>query len=160
MYSLSHQFAAYVRAKSPDCLDSRAIAFIDSRIDRWDDLVQQVTPEVRVFVLESTNNGIGAVTQVLNNSSCRQIYLVAPGKPGCLYLGAGELSHNTLIQHESKLQSWFVPTEVDSPTPCIHLSGCDVAAGDGGAEFVTKLNSITGAKIASSTNVYATRIFN
>lgn len=159
MYSLSREFAAYIQSKSPDYLDSRAIAFIDPRIDRWESLVQQVAPEVRVFVLELTNSGIDTVTQTLSNSSCCQIYLVAAGSPGTLKLGASELSRNTLIQHEAKLQNWFARIN-SSCVPCIHISGCNVAAGDVGAEFIERLSSIIGAEIACSANVYATRIFN
>ena len=159
MYSLSHEFAAYIKSKSIDYLDSRAIAFIDPRIDRWDDLVQQAAPEIRVFILELNNNGVDAITQILRNSASSQIYLVCSGKPGTLYLGASELSRTTLIQHEAKLQNWFGSTN-NNLRPCIHLSGCNAAAGDGGAEFIAKLNSLTGAEIACSTNVYATKIFN
>jgi hypothetical protein len=41
----------------------------------------------------------------------------------------------------------------------VYLSGCNVAMGDVGAEFMTKLNSITGAEIAASTDVYSSKIF-
>lgn len=158
MKSLSRKFTEYVQ--SSDYQARKAIVFIDSRIDRCDSLVQQATSEVRVFVLDWLADGINAVTQTLNSSSCREVYLVCPGAPGCLYLGCSELSFNTLIQYESQIKSWFPPSAADSVDPRLHLYGSRVAVGDVGAEFMGKLKSLTGAEIAASSNVYRGSIFN
>jgi len=158
MSSLSREFSEYI--KSPDYLDSRAIAFIDSRIDSCENLIQQAAPEVRVIALGLLSDGIGAITQTLNSSFCRQVYLVASGTPGCLYLGKTELSWNTLIQYEPQLQSWFGHVHNELESPQMHLCGCNMAAGDVGAEFLTKLHSMTGAAISASENVYSSRVFN
>lgn len=161
MSSFSRKFSEFI--KSPDYPDSRAIVFIDSRISRWDDLVQQAAPEVRVIVLGLATDGVSAITQILNSSFCREVHLVCSGSPGCIYLGGSELSWNTLIQYESKLQSWFcrlgLDAESTAPYPQVNLSGCNVAMGDVGAEFITKLNLITGAAIAASTDVYSSKVF-
>jgi hypothetical protein len=161
MFSFSRKFSEFI--KSPNYPDSRAIVFIDSRVSHWDDLVQQATPEVRVIVLGLMSDGVSAITQVLNASFCREVHLVCSGSPGCIYLGDSELSWNTLIQYESKLQSWFcrLGLDAESTTPYsqLYLSGCNVAMGDVGAEFMTKLTSITGAAIAASTDVYSSKIF-
>lgn len=146
--------------KTPDSPDSRAIVFIDSRINRWEDLVQQAVPEVRVIVLGLMDDGISAITQILNTSFCREVYFVCLGSPGCLYLGGSELSWNTLIQYESKLQSWFWHLDVQAASSQLYLSGSNVAMGDAGAEFLTKLNLITGAAIAASTDIYSSKVFN
>jgi hypothetical protein len=163
MSSFSRKFSKFI--KSPDSQDSRAIVFIDSRINRWDDLVQQAIPEVRVIVLGLMDDGISAITQILNTSFCREVYLVSSGSPGCLYLGGSELSWNTLIQYESKLQSWFWHLDFHAASSQLsysqlYLSGSNVAMGDVGAEFLTKLNLMTGAAIAASTDVYSSKIFN
>ena len=159
MSSLSRKFSDYIQLTQ---LDSRAIAFIDSRIANCENLVQQAAPEVRVIVLGMFANGVEAITQTLNSSFCRQVYIVASGKPGCLYLGKSELSHSTLIRYQSQLQSWFEHTNVsDEFEPSqLHLCGCNVAAGDVGAEFLIKLNAIAGAEISASKNVYSSCVFN
>jgi Domain of unknown function (DUF4347) len=157
MSSFYRKFSKFI--KSPDFPDSRAIVFIDSRINRWEDLVQQAVPEVRVIVLGLMDDGISAITQILNTSFCREVYLVCSGSPGCLYLGGSELSWNTLIQHESKLQSWFWHLDFQAASSQLYLSGSNVAMGDVGAEFLTKLNLMTGAAIAASTDVYSSKIF-
>ena len=158
MSSLSRKFSEYV--KSPAYLDTREIVFIDSRIASCENLIQQAAPEVRVIVLGLLADGIEAITETLNSSFCRRVYLVGSGLPGCIYLGKTELSQNTLIQHESRLQSWFSRVDSDLEPPQLHLCGCNVLAGDVGAEFLTKLNRMTGAVISASKNVYSSRVFN
>ena len=159
MFSLSREFSKYT--KSPKYLDSRAIAFIDSRIAGCEDLVQQAAPEVRIIVLGLRSDSIKAITQTLNFSCCRQVYLVSSGTPGCLYLGKDELSRNTLVQYQSKLQSWFEHLNLDDDElPQLHLCGSNVAAGDVGEELLSQLNLLTGAEISASKNVYSSRVFN
>ncbi|MEO1692750.1 MAG: DUF4347 domain-containing protein [Cyanobacteria bacterium J06631_6] len=74
MNSLSRQFSEHI--KSSDYLASKAIIFIDSRVSRCDYLVQQATPEARVFVLGLLADGINAITHTLNSSACQAVALV------------------------------------------------------------------------------------
>ncbi len=63
--------------------------------------------------------------------------------PGCLYLGNSQLSINTINNdYAQELENWSVTN--------ILLYGCNVAAGDAGAEFLEKLHQLTGANIAAS----------
>ncbi len=158
--------------------DLRNIVFIDFRIPNCDTLLQQIVPEARVIALGSRSNGVLDLTQILNRSCCQEVHLMCLGSPGCLYLGNSELSLNTLIQYESELQSWFACQRLirlnsaEPPQgycdrlgltvgqnsqrfdpPQLSIYGCNVAAGDGGAEFIAKLGSITGAKITASVNL-------
>ena len=158
MNSLSRQFSEHI--KSSDYLASKAIIFIDSRVSRCDYLVQQATPEARVFVLGLLADGVNAITHTLNSSACQAVALVCLGAPGCLYLGRDELSLNTLIQHESKIKTWFQLARPSLMKPQLNLYGSNVAAGDVGTEFFHKLSSVTGAEIAASSNVYRSGIFN
>jgi Ca2+-binding RTX toxin-like protein len=59
-----------------------------------------------------------------------------------LYLGNTQLSLNTFNRYASQLQKWNVAN--------LLLYGCNVAAGDAGAEFIAKLQALTGAEIAAS----------
>lgn len=142
--------------------DTRTIVFIDSRISNSDTLIQQVKPEVRAIFIGSLADGMRDITGILNSSCCREVHLVGTGAPGCIYLGNSELSLNTLIQYQSELQSWF---DFNSPycnliSPRISLSGCNIAAGDVGAELLAKLHAMTGAEIVASANVSRQNIFN
>lgn len=156
MSSLSHQFSSFVRASKNQ--DRRAIAFIDPNIAQCEDLIQQVSPEIRVVVLGSLTDGVKAITQALRWSYCQEVHLICSGIPGCLYLGRSELSINTLIQYESNLQSWFSHLNI-TDSPQLYLHGSNVAMGDVGTELIERLNSITGAKIYASPKTHNSKVF-
>ena len=141
--------------------DRRPIVFIDSRLSNCDTLIQQVTLKARAIAIGLYSDGIKDITNILNFSCCREVYLVGTGSPGCMYLGNSELSFNTLIQYQSELQSWFEPDLSDNFTsPKIFLYGCNIAAGDVGEESIAKLHAMTGAEIVASADISRHEIFN
>ncbi len=159
MSFLAHLFQnSRIRFKNKD---SRAIVFIDSAVPNYDTLVQKVTPEARAIIIGSQTDGIKAITQILVNSNCQEVYIVAQGYPGCIYLGNSELSINTLIQYSLELQSWFIDHKLPNLDilPKLSLYGCNLASGDVGEEFITKLSQITTAKVVASVNTVDQEIF-
>jgi len=151
MSSLSHKFSNI--QKTIDHQDKRAIVFINANFSNCDTLIQQIIPEMRVIVINLQADGIREI--------CREMYIIAQGSPGCIYLGNTQLSLNTLIQYSSELQNWFTnAADADFDVPRLHLYGCDVAAGDVGEEFMTKLSSIVRVKIAASARVDNNNILN
>ncbi|MEM8717964.1 MAG: DUF4347 domain-containing protein [Cyanobacteria bacterium P01_G01_bin.39] len=138
----------------PEHRDRRGIVFINAEFSLCDALIQQISPELRVIVIGSQTNGIKEISRILCSSCCREIYIIAQGSPGCLYLGTTELSLNTLINNSSELESWFRnPTKAMLKDHRLYLYGSNVAAGDVGAEFIGKLSSILGATIGASLRV-------
>lgn len=161
MSFLSRQFDNIHRIT--DRLDNRPIVFINANFSNCDTLIQQVIPEVRVIVISPQADGIREISQILSSSCCREIYIIGQGSPGCLYIGNAELSLNTLIRYSLPLESWFQNANGDDASidsPRLSLYGCDVAVGDVGEEFITKLSSISGATIAASARVPKNSIFN
>lgn len=159
MSSLSHKFSNI--KKTIDNQDKRAIVFINANFSNCDTLIQQIIPEARVIVINPQAHGIREISQIMNSSYCREMYIIAQGSPGCVYLGNTELSLNTLIQYSSELQNWFNNSSASNfDSPGLHLYGCDVAAGDVGEEFMVKLNSMVGATISASARVDNNDIFN
>ena len=141
--------------------DNRAIVFIDSAVHNYDTLVQKVVLEARAILIGSQTDGIKAITQILITSICQEVYIVAQGYPGCLYLGNSELSINTLIQYDLELQSWFSDHKLLNldTSPKLSLYGCNLASGDVGEEFITKLSQITTSKVIASVNITDQEIF-
>lgn len=140
--------------------DTRTIVFIDSSLPNCETLAQRVVTTARVIIIGSEDDGVQEITDVLCASNCSQVYIFTSGTPGCMYLGNSELSLNTLSTYSLELENWFAPTArhdlVNSAN--LYLSGCNIAAGDVGEEFITKLNSITGAKIAATVNTIESNI--
>jgi hypothetical protein len=125
------------------------IVFIDSAVDDYQSLVDGAIPEAEVIVLDSTQDGVAQITEVLQGrTNIAAIHIVSHGSPGCLYLGNTQLSLDTLEHYATQLQTWTTLLTSSS----LLLYGCNVAAGDAGEEFVAQLRQLTGANIAASAN--------
>ena len=122
-----------------------AIVFVDTSVDDYSSLMAGVVSGVEVVLLDSMRDGVTQITERLRSyPDFASIHIVSHGSPGCLYLGNSQLSLNTLDGYASDLQTWL--------SPSLLLYGCNVAAGDAGAELIEKLHRLTGAEIAASAN--------
>ena len=135
-------------------LTNRNIIFIDSQVKDYQTLAAGIVPGIDVFIIKQGRNSIEQITKVLSkHNNYTSIHIVSHGSPGCLYLGNIQLSLNTLAQYQSDLENWFSqsPSSLVPQSPSLLIYGCNVAAGDAGEEFISKLHNITGAEIAAST---------
>ena len=151
--SLSRQFNHNRKLDYP--LDSRAIVFIDCRIQNYERTVQRVSPQARAIILGSLSDGVRDITDILTSSCCQEVHLICLGSPGCLYLGDSELNLGTLDRYSLRLQNWFenVASSCNPILPQLSLYGSNVASGDVGEEFITKLGQIIKAKITASVSL-------
>jgi hypothetical protein len=107
-------------------------------------LATSVLSGLDVIVLERDRDGVDQITDILRqHSQVKNLYIVAHGAPGTVYIGNQPLSLDTLDYYAHSLQSWAVESLV--------IYGCQVAAGDAGSEFLQKVHRLTGAAIAAST---------
>jgi CSLREA domain-containing protein len=127
-----------------------AIAFIDSQIDNYEALIAGIQPQIQVVLLDSATNGIVKISKTLQQGQYTDVHLIAHGSPGCLYLGNSQLNLDTLSNYQQELQSWFDYASLNINPSSLLIYGCEVAAGDAGAEFINKLQQLTGAKIAAT----------
>jgi Domain of unknown function (DUF4347)/Bacterial Ig-like domain len=128
------------------------LVVIDSHVEDYQALEKGVLSGIQVHILDANRDGIEQITEVLNqHEEIANLHIVSHGAPGCLYLGNTELSLDTLEQYTNQLKTWFSSASGRTCSPTLLLYGCNVAAGDAGAEFIAKLNQITGTKIAAST---------
>ncbi|NEP78165.1 MAG: DUF4347 domain-containing protein [Okeania sp. SIO3B3] len=119
------------------------LVFIDAGVDNYQLLFDGVVGEAQPFVLNTATDGIQQIDEILRQyPGQKTVHIISHGAPGCLYLGNTQLSLGTLKQYAPQLGQW----DIDN----LLLYGCHVAAGDAGEEFVSKLQSLTGANIAAS----------
>jgi len=120
------------------------IVFIDSNVDDYESLANGVLPEIKVVILDSSSDGFGQITRVIQKyPHISSIHIVSHGAPGCLYLGNSLLNVNNIDDYYSqKLEGWSVTN--------LFLYGCSVAAGDTGVKLLERIREITGANIAAS----------
>lgn len=132
---------------------TRYVLVIDSQVDNYEQLVAGIHPEFDIFLLNSCCDGIEQITQILQSlkptvQNHLSLHIVSHGSPGTLYLGNSELSLHTLNLYTEHIQSWFTSQNSE-----LLLYGCNVAAGDAGGEFLTKLHALTSVGIAASSHL-------
>ncbi|MEH1838429.1 MAG: DUF4347 domain-containing protein [Nostoc sp.] len=133
-----------------------SLVFIDMAVEDYSDLVNGVLDNAQVFVLESTQDGIEQITEILascNRPNLTNIHIVCHGAPGCLQLGNTHLGLDTLDEYSQQLQLWqnlFSTSAKSNNLWNLLIYSCNVALGDAGTEFVDKLHQLTKANIAAS----------
>ena len=119
------------------------LVFIDSHLNDYQTLVTGTVPETEVFTLSSNQDGIAQISTVLQQyPETTTVHIVSHGSPGSLFLGNSQLNLTNFSQYQAILGTWNVNQ--------ILLYGCNVASGDAGEEFISKLHQITGANITAT----------
>lgn len=128
------------------------LAIVDSRVTDAPHLLRGLRSGIVAICLDPHLDGIAPITAALDRyPSITQLHVISHGSPGRLQLGNGFLDLETIDRYRSQLQRWFGGLNGDDThSPSLVLYGCNVAAGDAGAEFLEKLSQITGAQIAAS----------
>ncbi len=147
-----HNVAQFSSPSSSQLTMTQHILIIDSQVDDYQQLVSGAKPEFEVFVLDAHHDGIEQITEILyalrlTPDASLSLHIVSHGSPGCIYLGNSQLSLDTLESYTAQIQSWF-PSQASE----LLIYGCNVAAGDAGAELLAKLYGFTGVAIAASTS--------
>jgi hypothetical protein len=137
-------------------ISTSQIVFIDSGVTDYQTLAQGVIADLPVIILKGDRDGIEQITSVLKQKPYSQVHIVSHGSPGCLYLGNTSLNLDNLSNYQSELKTCF-SSSLLSPPSSLLIYGCNVASGDAGEEFITKLRSLTGAEIAASTTRIGSR---
>ena len=128
------------------------LVFIDSQVENYQFLASEIIPGVKVIILQKDRDGIAQISEILQSQpQVSNVHIVSHGSPGCLFLGNTNLSLDTLERYASELKNWFSSLSLVPHPSSLLLYGCNVAAGDAGEEFITKLHDITGVEVAAST---------
>ncbi|MEG4037160.1 DUF4347 domain-containing protein, partial [Microcoleus sp. S36b_A4] len=125
-----------------------SIAFLDSALPDSQTLHNGIAAGTEVIILDAARDGLEQITAALaSRSNIKSIHIISHGRPASLLLGAIDLNLTNLKTYAKQLQRWS-RSLADSGE--ILLYGCDVAAGEKGANFVQQLSQLTKAKIAAS----------
>ncbi|MEI3650108.1 MAG: DUF4347 domain-containing protein [Dolichospermum lemmermannii FEM_B0920] len=120
------------------------IVFIDASLSDYQTLQAGIIEGVKSVIISPNQDGIEQISQILQqHPHITTIHILSHGAPGCLYLGNSQLNLTNIHNYTQQLQQWQPQN--------ILLYGCNVAAGDAGAEFIHKLHQITKATISAST---------
>ncbi|MEG4092154.1 DUF4347 domain-containing protein, partial [Microcoleus sp. Pol12B4] len=126
----------------------RSIAFLDSALPDTQTLRNGIAAGTEVITLDAARDGLEQITAALvSRSHIKSIHIISHGRPASLQLGAINLNLTNLKTYAKQLQLWSRSLAESGE---ILLYGCDVAAGEKGANFVQHLSQLTKAKIAAS----------
>ncbi|MEG4281406.1 DUF4347 domain-containing protein [Microcoleus sp. MON1_C1] len=125
-----------------------SIAFLDSALPDGETLRNGIAAGTEVITLDGARDGLEQITTALaSRSNIKSIHILSHGRPASLQLGAIDLNLTNLKTYAKELQLWSRSLAESAE---ILLYGCDVAAGEKGANFVQQVSQLTKAKIAAS----------
>lgn len=127
---------------------SQQILFIDPAIGDTASFLAQIDPSIEVILLSADQNGLEQIAQALaGRTGVDAVHIVSHGGAGYLQLGSGTLDQSGLSAQADALATISGALSEDAD---LLLYGCDVAAGDAGAAFISALAAATGADVAAS----------
>ncbi len=149
--SLAVNFTPPTPIASP-AVPTQSLVFIDSSLADVSQLIAGVAPNAQAILLESNQDGIAQISQVLASYhqagvKISALHLVSYGTPGSLQLGNTQLNSETLKQYHQALASWKNVLTADAD---MLIYGCDVTATPEGNHLLGQIASLTGADIAAS----------
>lgn len=127
---------------------AQEVLFIDSRVPDLQAIMAAARPGVKVVILDPSESGVAQMAKALEGlHGLASISVVSHGDEGVLLLGNGPLFSGNLQQYEAELKTIGAALHPDGD---LLLYGCDVGAGDVGAQFLRSLAEMTGADVAAS----------
>ncbi|EGW22294.1 DUF4347 domain-containing protein, partial [Methylobacter tundripaludum] len=126
------------------------VVFIESNVSDYQTLINGVSPNAEVHVLDASQDGLTQMAEILNGrSGIDAIHIVSHGYDASVGLGSLQLTAQNLQDHTADLATIGNALTQNGD---ILLYGCDVAAGSSGAALVAALSKSTGADVAASTD--------
>lgn len=127
---------------------NKTLIFVDSHLENYQSLIEETAPNTEVIVLDSSEDGIEQITQMLaGRTDIESVQIISHGNDGQLNLGATILTSENINSYTQQLSQWENALTENGD---ILLLGCNIAASDTGKTFVQQLSQITGADVASS----------
>ena len=128
-----------------------SVYFVNSDLDDLATLLAGLPPGAEVHLIEAGTDGVQLLADTLQGrSGIEAIHLLTHGSAGSLQLGSSTLTADTLGGYDAQ---WATVRAALTDSADLLIYGCDVAAGDVGAAFVSQLASLTGADVAASTDL-------
>ncbi|MCP3999629.1 MAG: DUF4347 domain-containing protein, partial [Gammaproteobacteria bacterium] len=129
-------------------IKTNAIVFVDSAVNDYQTLIDGISAETEVIILDAGRDGLQQMTEALSGrSGIDAIHIISHGQAGVLKLGDSSIDQAALEGYSSELASIGSALAADGD---ILLYGCDIAEGGGGDDFIQQLSSLTGADVAAS----------
>jgi hypothetical protein len=127
-----------------------ALVFVDARVGDQAGLLQGLSPDARVVVLDPNRDGLSQIGAALSGySGLEAIHIVSHGADGVIDLGSGAVDAGVLANRMHEVAAWGDALKVHGD---ILIYGCDLAQTERGRAFADTLAHLAGADVAASTD--------
>ena len=132
------------------------VVFVDTAVDNYATLVEDIrarvdNDSVAIVYLDTAKDGIAQMSDYLAGASgISAVHVISHGVAGSLQLGNAVLNENNIAQYAEQIAIWKTALGEDAD---ILLYGCDLAANQGGLNFLRQLSDLTGADVAASNDL-------
>ena len=130
------------------------VVFVDAGVEGHEALVDDLRRasgdgrSLEVFLLSGEADGVAQIADFLaDREDLDAVHVISHGAEGAVQLGNTWLSGDSLDSHAESLLEWGDALGVEGD---LLFYGCDLAGGEGGADFVQALGKVTGADVAAS----------
>ena len=130
----------------------REIAFVDTALAHWQNLVAGIGPGVEVVLLDARQDGVRQMADYLAARPAGEIdaiHLLGHGESGSAVLGTARLSSASLPSYREALAA--IGSRLTASGDVL-LYGCDIAQGASGVRLIGELAQLTAADVAASTD--------
>ncbi len=128
-----------------------SVLFVDPAVEGYEALLKDVRPGTQVHVLDKNQDGIEQISEILDDYiNLKSVEIVSHGDSGQLQLGDTLFSAENMEHYSVALESWGDALRHNAD---ILIHGCNVAAGEQGADFIARLSALTGADIAATDDI-------
>ena len=84
-----------------------SLVFIDSNVKDYESLINGVSPNAEVVILDETLSGIEQITERLAiEQNIQAIHIISHGSPGSVQLGANTLNSSNIESFAPGLKQW------------------------------------------------------
>lgn len=130
------------------------IVFIESNVTDYQTLLNSINPNVDVYILDSSKDGLAQMAHILNGrSGIDAIHIVSHGSTASVGLGSLILTAQNLSEHNVDLAA--IGRTLNQSADILWY-GCNVGAGSDGTAFIASLAQFTQPDIAASIDVTGT----
>lgn len=134
--------------------ESGEIVFVEEGIQDYEVLVNQLSDNIPMVVIDNKRDGIDQITSALESMrEIKSIYILSKGAQGEVKIGSSRLNSDSIYDYESQLKVW---QEHISNSADILFYGCQSADGIAGKLLFDRIAEMTGADVAASTNYTGT----
>ena len=133
------------------------IIFIEDNVKDFNTLLQGISPDKEIHILDSTRDGLKQIAEILTGrTGIDALHLLSYGKEASVNLGSLILNESSLQAHATELNAIGKSLSEDAD---ILLYGCNIGANTG-KNFTAQLAALTSADLATSNDLTGSKIFN